>query len=113
MRIVLTMVMGLLVAALPATAQTAGASGNSKMMQQEFGKTADGRTATLYTLKNKHGVEVAITNYGASVVSIKVPDRHGVFVDVAHGYEDVAGYAAGKANFGGTIGRYANRIAHG
>ena len=83
------------------------------MTQQEFGKTADGRAASLYTLTNKHGVQVAITNFGGTVVSIKIPDRQGNFVDVTHGYDDVGGYAGGKAYFGATVGRYGNRIAHG
>ncbi len=82
------------------------------MTQRDFGKTADGRSATLYTLTNKHGVEVSITNFGATVVSIKIPDRQGHLLDVAHGYDDVAGYEGGKAYFGATVGRYANRIAH-
>jgi aldose 1-epimerase len=95
------------------TAHTASAAGNAKMTQQEFGKTADGRAASLYTLTNKHGVQVAITNFGGTVVSIKIPDRQGNFVDVTHGYDDVGGYAGGKAYFGATVGRYGNRIAHG
>jgi aldose 1-epimerase len=91
----------------------AGIAGNSKMTQQQFGKNADGRIATLYTLRNQCGMEVAVADFGASVVGIKVPDRHGVFADITHGYDDVAGYAAGKTYFGGTIGRYGNRIARG
>ena len=95
------------------TAPRAGASGNAKMTEKEFGKTADGKAGKLYTLTNKNKMEVTITNFGASVVSIKVPDRQGNFADVVHGYDDVAGYATGKASIGATVGRYANRIAHG
>src|SRR5271156_413324 len=95
------------------TTQDTSATGSAKMTHQEFGKTADGRSATLYTLTNKHGMQVSITNFGATVVSIKVPDRTGTFIDVTQGYDDVAGYADGKASMGATIGRYANRIAHG
>jgi len=83
------------------------------MTPQPFGKDNDGRIATLYTLRNSRGMEVAITDYGATIVSIKVPDRLGAFADVTHGHDDVAGYAAGTTYFGGTIGRYGNRIAHG
>ncbi len=99
-----------LLAALPVTA---GVAGNPKMTPQPFGQNADGRFAALYTLSNQHGMEVAITNYGATIVSIKVPDRLGTFADVTHGHDDVAGYVAGTTYFGGTIGRYGNRIAHG
>jgi aldose 1-epimerase len=102
----------LLLLASAASAHPAGNPGSGKMTQRDFGKTADGRSATLYTLTNKHGVEVSITNFGATVVSIKIPDRQGHLLDVAHGYDDVAGYEGGKAYFGATVGRYANRIAH-
>ena len=101
---------GLILTGMAAMASTAG---NAKMTQRDFGKTPDGRSATLYTLTNKHGVQVAITNFGGTVVSIKVPDRQGNFADITHGYDDIAGYAGGKAYFGATIGRYGNRIAHG
>jgi aldose 1-epimerase len=109
----MSIVMSVVIASLAALPVAAGVAGNSKMTQQQFGKDTDGKIATLYNLRNQHGVEVAITNFGATIVSIKVPDRQGVFADVTHGHDDVAGYAAGETYFGGTIGRYGNRIAHG
>jgi aldose 1-epimerase len=78
-----------------------------------FGKLADGQSVDLYTLNNAHGMTVEITNYGATVVAIKVPDRQGKIDDVALGYDSVEGYVAGKAYIGATVGRYANRIGHG
>ena len=78
-----------------------------------FGKTTDGQQADLYVLRNKKGMQVAITNFGATIVSVKVPDRNGKVADVVLGYDDVKGYEDGKAYFGATVGRYANRIAHG
>jgi aldose 1-epimerase len=83
------------------------------MKKTAFGKTAAGKGADLYVLTNKNGVEVAITNYGATVVSIKVPDRNGKVDDVALGYDTVAGYETDKSFLGCTVGRYANRIALG
>jgi len=83
------------------------------MKKSGFGKTSDGRGADLYTLKNKNGVEVAITNYGAAIVSIKVPDRDGKMADVVLGYDSAAGYETDQSFFGVTVGRYANRIALG
>ena len=80
------------------------------LIQRSFGNTSDGREATLYVLKNQHGLEVALTNYGATLVSVKMPNRAGDSVDVTAGYDEVAGYEAGRAYFGGTVGRYANRI---
>jgi aldose 1-epimerase len=47
------------------------------------------------------------------VVSLRVPDRHGKIADVVLGYDDLDGYVRDKAHFGATVGRYANRIAHG
>src|SRR5438067_2524869 len=89
------------------------AEAKSKMHKQTFGKTEEGQQVDLYTLTNKNGVEVAITNYGGTVVSWKVPDRNGQVADVVLGYDNVKDYEAGKAYFGATVGRYANRIAHG
>ncbi len=69
----------------------------------------------LYTLKNKQGVIVKITNYGATITSILVPDRNGRLADVALGYNRVEDYmnAVDKPYFGAIVGRYANRIANG
>jgi aldose 1-epimerase len=75
-----------------------------------FGKTKDGREAHLYTLSNKSGMQVVISDFGGTVVSIKVPDRHGKIGDVVLGYDNLAGYQEGTASFGATVGRYANRI---
>jgi aldose 1-epimerase len=75
-----------------------------------FGKTHDGHEAHLYTLTNESGMQVTITDFGATVVSIKVPDRNGNFADVVLGYDSVEGYESGTASFGATVGRYANRI---
>jgi aldose 1-epimerase len=76
-----------------------------------FGKTKDGREAHLFTLSNKSGMQVIISDFGGTVVSIKVPDRNGKIGDVVLGYDTLAGYQEGTASFGGTVGRYANRIA--
>jgi len=66
----------------------------------------------LYLLKNKNGVEVAITTYGGAVVSLKVPDRNGKLADIVLGYDSLEGYENDKAYLGAIVGRYANRIAH-
>ena len=83
------------------------------MEKTVFGTTADGKTADLYTLKNKNGMQVSITNFGATVVSIMVPDKSGKVADVALGYDDLAGYELNKNYLGVLVGRYGNRIAHG
>jgi aldose 1-epimerase len=89
-----------------------GAKANAKMQKQAFGKLKDGQTVDLYVLTNGHGMEAAVTNYGATLVWLKVPGRDGKTGDVVLGYDNLQGYEEGKASFGGTVGRYANRIAH-
>ena len=69
----------------------------------------------LYTLKNESGMTVRVTNYGAIITSIIVPDRNGKRADVALGYDRVEDYinAVDKPYFGAVVGRYGNRIAKG
>ena len=69
----------------------------------------------LYTIKNSSGMTVKITNYGAIITSIVVPDRNGKMADVALGYNRVEDYmnAVDKPYFGAIVGRYGNRIAKG
>jgi len=81
--------------------------------KESFGKTAGGEQIDIYTLSNKKGMEVAITNFGATVVALKVPDRAGKAADVVLGFDMLEGYERGTAYFGATIGRYGNRIAGG
>lgn len=66
-----------------------------------------------YLLKNKAGMEVSVTNYGASILSILVPDRAGKKEDVVLGFDQPEGYFAENPYFGAIVGRYANRIAKG
>lgn len=67
----------------------------------------------LYALKSKHGLEATVSEFGATLISLKTPDRDGKLADIVLGYDDVDAYEHGKAYIGGTIGRYANRIAAG
>ena len=67
----------------------------------------------LYTLKNANGVEVCITNFGARIVSIMVPDKNGEMKDVVLGFDNIEDYINVPSDFGATIGRYANRIGQG
>lgn len=69
----------------------------------------------LYTLRNKKGTTIKITNYGATVTSIVTVDRDGNLADIALGYSDVSGYmnALNKPYFGAIVGRYGSRIAKG
>jgi SSS family solute:Na+ symporter len=69
----------------------------------------------LYNLQNKSGMSVNVTNYGAIITSIIVPDRDGKLQDVALGYQRAEDYmnAVDKPYFGAIVGRYGNRIANG
>mgnify|MGYP000115744844 FL=1 len=76
----------------------------------EFGKTKEGNTVTKYLLKNKNGMEVAVMDLGATIVSVLVPDREGVNRDVVLGYDTSQEYQDHTCYFGAVIGRNANRI---
>lgn len=82
--------------------------------QANFQKTIDGKPVDLYVLKNKNGMEAAITNYGGRLVSLLVPDKNGKLTDVVAGFDSVGSYQTStEPYFGATIGRYGNRIAKG
>lgn len=80
-----------------------------------LGQVEDFDSIKLYTLKNNSGMTVKVTNYGAIITSITVPDRNGKMDDIALGYNRVEDYmnAVDKPYFGAIVGRYGNRIANG
>lgn len=78
-----------------------------------FGTTPDGTAIDLFTLTNSAGNVVTLTNYGAILVSVEVPDRAGNKANVNLGFDNLQGYLGGHPHFGSTIGRFANRIAQG
>src|SRR5215217_7046579 len=76
-----------------------------------FTGEVNGKASHLFTLVNKNGMQVAITNYGGRIVSIMVKDKTGAFKDVVLGYDNVKTYQKrGEPYFGALIGRYGNRI---
>ncbi|MDR2936070.1 MAG: galactose mutarotase, partial [Rikenellaceae bacterium] len=81
---------------------------------EKFQTELDGKPVSLYTLTNDNGLTVQLTNYGARVVSLWVPDRDGKFRDVVLGMGSIQEYfTADEKYYGATVGRYANRIAAG
>jgi aldose 1-epimerase len=70
-----------------------------------------GSDVDIFTLTNIHGIEARITDYGATLVSLKTPDRNGRLQNIVLGFDDVGSYPQGKSYYGATVGRYANRIA--
>jgi len=81
--------------------------------EQPFGTTKEGKKITLYTLTNSHHVEVRAMNYGAIIVSLRVPDRKQQVADIVLGHDTLEGYFDNSPHLGGLVGRYANRIANG
>lgn len=78
-----------------------------------FGKTKDGKQITQFRLTNSSGMSVGIINYGGIVTSIEVPDKNGVFGDVALGHDNISDYEEKSDYFGCIVGRFGNRIANG
>ena len=78
--------------------------------KESFGKTPDGEQVDLYTLTNTSGIRARITNFGAILVSLEVPDRDGNLADITLGFDKLDGYLTGHPYFGAIVGRYANRI---
>jgi len=76
----------------------------------EWGKTASGTPVELYVLDNGRGLVARVCTYGATLVSLEVPDKSGRRADIVLGLDDLAGYLKGHPLFGSTVGRYANRI---
>jgi aldose 1-epimerase len=87
------------------------AKASASITKADYGKTTEGTPVDLYTLTNKNGMVVKITNYGALVTSILAPDKDGKFDDVTLGFDDLSSYLKPHPYFGATVGRYANRIA--
>lgn len=75
-----------------------------------FAGEVEGRPTALFFLRNARGMVVAITNLGAKVLQIVVPDRRGVPGDVALGYDSLDAVLGGSPSLGAFVGRYAGRI---
>ena len=84
----------------------------SMVASEHFGEK-DGKEISLFTLVNKAGNTVKLTNWGATIVSIEVPDREGNRENITFGYDTFDEYINGDPYFGSMVGRYANRIANG
>jgi aldose 1-epimerase len=86
----------------------------TKISLKAFNDTLYGEKVSLHFLKNKNNIEVAITNYGARIVALIVPDKNEQPTDVVVGFDSLQGYLNSTETYHGAIvGRYANRIARG
>ncbi|MBQ1980318.1 MAG: galactose-1-epimerase, partial [Alistipes sp.] len=84
-----------------------------EILQHIWGTTPEGEAIVLYTIRNEKGCEVQLCNIGASIVSVKAPDRDGKVDDIVLGYKDAMSYFGDGAASGKSVGRVANRIAKG
>lgn len=84
-----------------------------EIMQHIWGATPEGEAIVLYTIRNANGCEVQLCNIGASIVSVKSPDKDGKIDDIVLGYKDAMSYFGDGAASGKSVGRVANRIAKG
>ena len=78
----------------------------------DFESVVDGKPTSLFTMKNENGMVVTLTNYGAKIVSVYVPDRLGNFADVMLGFNSIEKYREWGASHGAVVGPFANRIAN-
>lgn len=83
--------------------------------EQPFGTTSDGQEVQLFKLQNEAGMEANISEYGAILVSLYVPDKDGNALDITHGHDehDFESWEKSRNYFGATVGRYGNRIKDG
>jgi aldose 1-epimerase len=81
-----------------------------KISQEHFGYLADKKEAFLFTLENKNGVKIKITNYGGTIISLEVPDKDGLIADVVLGMPDWEGWIENPYYFNCIVGRTCNRI---
>lgn len=89
------------------------ATASTALLKREKWGTVDGKDVYLYTLTNKNGTEVKITNYGGIVTSWVSPDKNGAKSNIVLGFDSLSNYLAKPPYFGAIIGRYGNRIAKG
>ncbi len=93
----------------PSTSSSPGMN----VSEKTFGNLPDGTAVKLFTLTNPNGMTVKITEYGAIITELWVPDRAGQKANVVLGFDRLEEYTKGHPFFGAIAGRYANRIAKG
>jgi aldose 1-epimerase len=99
----------------PAAPAADSGQGEASMnvVQAPFGTLPDGSPVEIFTLTNADGLKARLMTYGATLVSLELPDRNGVPADCVLGYDTLDGYLEASPYFGAIVGRYGNRIAGG
>ena len=108
--IVVTLLLLSLVSPMIAAAEEPGKASIEKGW---FGVTSEGAVVEKYTLTNENGLVAVLINYGATLVSLYVPDRDGNMADVTLGFDSISDYETRSPYFGCIVGRYGNRIKEG
>ena len=101
-----------LLPALLLVVSSSSSAGDYLRTRVDWGE-AHGRPVSLFTITNPSGAMLRMTDYGAKIVELHVPDRDGEFGDVVLGFDNLEQYIAPNQGMGATIGRYANRIRDG
>ncbi|MBN2279601.1 MAG: galactose mutarotase [Candidatus Marinimicrobia bacterium] len=86
---------------------------NARFEMKTWGKSSDTENVNLYTLENSRGARMQVTNYGAIIVSLTMPDKNGKYEDIVLGYDNLEDYLKVNPYFGAIVGRFGNRIAFG
>ena len=77
---------------------------------KKFNLIVDNKQTQLIKIRNNNRLELFVTNYGARIVSLMVPDNRGNFDDIVCGFDNIVDYKDIKQNYGAVVGRYAGRI---
>lgn len=85
----------------------------NNILKKHFGNMPDGSAVSTYSMRNEKGMKVKITDFGGTIMQIKVPDRDGRFTDVVCGFSCLEDYMSASGYQGALIGRVGNRIANG
>ena len=108
----IAMATALLATSRALSAQLREARARAAVERRAFGKTLDGAETTLYTITGAGGMKARITDYGATLTELWVPDRNGTVADVVLGFDSLPPYLETAYYLGATMGRVANRIAN-
>ena len=90
-----------------------GAAMAQSVKESDWGNLKSGEAVKLFTLKNKNGMIVKVSDYGAIITELHVADRNGKIEDIVIGFDNVPDYEDFTDYFGAVVGRYGNRIANG
>jgi aldose 1-epimerase len=88
-------------------------SKSGQMVRKELFGTHNGKEVYLITLRNSAGNVIRLTNFGAKINWIEVPDKNGKMDNITFGYDTFEETEKGDMSFGSVVGRFANRIAKG